>query len=392
MPSSRSFKRKTKCSSVPKNLKFFTKTMTIQPKIIKAIVKPICDQLERELANGLLPDVARYPKMTDDPHSVPHVDAVNVDGEELNIVEWLNKVYRGELFSNNNLIPPHEQIINVSMISNHELWLRVSEICIAEFHWTVKQVKTYKPNINDLLFRKKQDFYGGAWNLFQEYWMPFVAQMDDADVRDEIEETLKYGVDTASFSKKRTETKPAFFRSKKKPVVSIAVKNAVYRRQFRGRHPRKREMVKQFDRLRHGMQSTMYEPALLHEPVGFRPMLKKQFEQNGKVGSFPTSKAARECATTICEQLRLWLKMRAIEYVGRTCDYEDGQRLDLVNTILPLVVERFKPRLCLDGGPHLAIGDDKKINCELDTLTMVMNNLKKDDYLNKTDDANGDGT
>ena len=41
------------------------------------------------------------------------------------------------------------------------------------------------------------------------------------------------------------------------------------------------------------------------------------------------------------------------------------------------MVERLKPRLCIDGGPHLGIGDTVKLPCELDTISMVMNNLNK---------------
>ena len=81
--------------------------------------------------------------------------------------------------------------------------------------------------------------------------------------------------------------------------------------------------------------------------------------------------------------------MRAIEFVGLKSDLDEGQRLDLVNCILPLVVERFKPRLCVDGGPHLGIGADEKLPCELDVLPTVMNNLQKDDYMIKCDDSNG---
>ena len=81
--------------------------------------------------------------------------------------------------------------------------------------------------------------------------------------------------------------------------------------------------------------------------------------------------------------------MRAIEYVGRKNQLLQGNHLDKVNTVLPLVVERTKPRLCLDGGPHLAVGADKKLACKLDTVTQVMNNLKQGDFLCKSDDSNG---
>lgn len=52
------------------------------------------------------------------------------------------------------------------------------------------------------------------------------------------------------------------------------------------------------------------------------------------------------------------------------------------------MVERTKPRLCIDGGPHKAIGKDK-LPCELDAITEVLADIKPDMYMVKIDDSNG---
>ena len=56
--------------------------------------------------------------------------------------------------------------------------------------------------------------------------------------------------------------------------------------------------------------------------------------------------------------------------------------------IIALVVERSKPRLCIDGGPHKAIGREK-LPCQLDAITQVLADIEPNMYMTKIDDSNG---
>ena len=387
------FKRKRSRHAIPnlpKGLQFLTKEMKIKPKIVKAIIKPFCEQLQRELDAKLLDKIANTrPIIPGDVSTYPTVRAVNIDEEEIDLVKWLNEVYAGLRFASNELIQHHEQILDNHSLTNHELWQKVAIILIAEFKWSSKQSMDYKPNMEDLIFRHKSDFYGGVWNAFGDNWQEFIDLLDDEELKDELKETLKFGVDTSSFSRKKTEKDGAIFRSKSKPVVTVPVFNEDYRRQFRGRHPDKRKLKFKYKRVRRGLKLDVMEPALLGRPVAHRPLLLKDKKKGVLPGIFKTSKKSLDCQETICDKLLEWIEMRAIEYVGRKTDLHEGQRLDLVNTFLPMVVEMFKPRLCLDGGPHLAVAQKTKLPCELDTITMLMNNLKQGDYMAKCDDKNG---
>ena len=51
-------------------------------------------------------------------------------------------------------------------------------------------------------------------------------------------------------------------------------------------------------------------------------------------------------------------------------------------------MERSKPRLCIDGGPHKAIGSEK-LPCELDAITEVLADIQPNMHMVKIDDSNG---
>ena len=58
---------------------------------------------------------------------------------------------------------------------------------------------------------------------------------------------------------------------------------------------------------------------------------------------------------------------------------------NLVHTVLPLSVERGKPRTCIDGGGPKAISPDK-IDCVLDEISGAIRLSRKDCYFCKYDD------
>ena len=63
-------------------------------------------------------------------------------------------------------------------------------------------------------------------------------------------------------------------------------------------------------------------------------------------------------------------------------------QMNLSIQLSALVVERNKPRLCIDGGPHKAIGKDK-LPCQLDAITEVLADIQPGMYMSKIDDSNG---
>ena len=83
-----------------------------------------------------------------------------------------------------------------------------------------------------------------------------------------------------------------------------------------------------------------------------------------------------------------WLKTGACQYVGKWSKFENEPNMNLVNTVLPLSIERSKPRVCCDGGCLKAISPDK-IPCELDEITKALQLCEKDALFTKFDDVNG---
>ena len=82
--------------------------------------------------------------------------------------------------------------------------------------------------MKDLIFRDKNDFFAGSWNLFKQFWLRFVAEYKDEALKDQLYSTLHYGVDTLSFSKHFTPENPARFRSTEANIVSVPIYDASY--------------------------------------------------------------------------------------------------------------------------------------------------------------------
>ena len=132
-------KSKFRKNLIPKGLKFLTKELKINPKVVKAIVRPFSESLQSEFDAKLLEWVAQFPALDETkPETMPTVRAVSVDERNIEITEWLNKVYSGSLFPENDLII-REPLINPDMkIANHILWKKVSKILIAEVKFVIK--------------------------------------------------------------------------------------------------------------------------------------------------------------------------------------------------------------------------------------------------------------
>ena len=75
--------------------------------------------------------------------------------------------------------------------------------------------------------------------------------------------------------------------------------------------------------------------------------------------------------------METWLRSGACQYVGKWSTFHDKPNLQIVNTVLPVSVERSKPRICTDGGCLKAISP-KKIPCELDEVVKALKFCKKD--------------
>ena len=215
-------------------------------------------------------------------------------------------------------------------------------------------------------------------------------------------ESLHSGVDYLSETRHYPSTAPTAYRSKAKKLVSIPIMDDLsnptksYRLQYIGRDRQKfKDKLKIRNMYKEKTVYTYqkYTPALRYKPIGFRPMLKNEYDRNAAkkrstMGYFRTNKDHLDCQQTIAETFLKWVKAGAIQYVGSFSDLRDSPKLDLVNTILPISVERNKPRVCQDGGACKCVSPFK-IDCKMDLLTDVLKVIEKDMWLNKFDDSNG---
>ena len=194
--------RSNPVKTIPMGLQFVGSDSRIAPKKIKAVVQDPCPQQQAEFDRELRTLAGSFPPIEKcDPSSFPTVRAVNYEGNPVDLVSWLNRVYSGELFPSNERIKRQPLLDDASSLTNHELWMRVSEVLSAEFYFTADQPASYKPRVDQMVFRDKADFFGGSWHFFRQYWEPFIDLIEDDGQKDEIRESLRYGVDTASCSR-----------------------------------------------------------------------------------------------------------------------------------------------------------------------------------------------
>ena len=103
-------------------------------------------------------------------------------------------------------------------------------------------------------------------------------------------------------------------------------------------------------------------------------MLYKQWLKNptdAQIGEFKTSAKHLECQQTIADKMKEWIKSGAISFVGDYAEVKKSFPNSPVHTLLPLSVERNKPRLCADGGAPKSISPDK-IECKLGKLIFAL--------------------
>ena len=319
------------------------------------------------------------------------------------IKQYIQDCWSGAKFSNVPDIEFQEWDEHWEEKSDHELWLEISRILSIVFWWTVEQPPTYKPNMKDTIFRfkgKKQlenheltvsdDFFANTWGHFIEYWRPFINLLDDEYDKDRTLDLLMFGADTWSGSTRVSVERPVPFRSKRKLLATVPVYSVDAQLRYRGRNRAQwagKYRPRKFVRRGIVTYKDHWQPAV-GKPVGHRPVpLHQMTPTPPDVGIFKNSAKTLQCQETVAGQFKVWLQMRAVELVCTVDKLPDNK--DKVNTILPTVVEVKKPRVCIDGGPHKAVGSIKKLDCKLDTIQEVLQILKPGALLTKCDDKNG---
>ena len=231
-------------------------------------------------------------------------------------------------------------------LSNHQIWREISNILVLVYRYYSQVNSQTKPWISDLIFREKASFFGNTWSYFVDIWRPFINLLDDENEKHLAYDALMYGVDTWSGSQKIPDNFPVNFRSNRRKLTTRPVyDNEVWRR-FRGRNPKDRQsrvIKRKFVRRNNVQVRTHFVSKNLNKPAGHRPLPLEQIK-TGKteVGRFKTSTKSLMCQTTIAEQIKKWMKMRAVSQVCHKNQLDENTHK--VNTLLPIVVEPRKPR------------------------------------------------
>ena len=118
------------------------------------------------------------------------IRAQNYRGETSNnyLINWVNSVRSGKRFEKNTKLLRGPKLEHGQQ-SNHQLWEMVSEILTCEFHYWMEvhkknltlpvnqRTKVMYPRLEDLIFRVNDDFTGGLWSQFFNYWEPFINEL-----------------------------------------------------------------------------------------------------------------------------------------------------------------------------------------------------------------------
>ena len=150
-------------------------------------------------------------------------------------------------------------------------------------------VKHY--NLSELIFRHKDGFYAGSWNAFKQHWLPFVQEYKDSELKDELYDTLHYGVDTLSFSKHYPLDNPAKFRSPVPNICSLPRYDTKYHQARVGTNPNKHLTVKRLYIRKHYHQSQKYyydQPKSIanRTVIGYRPILESHLQKGHNIGKY----------------------------------------------------------------------------------------------------------
>lgn len=303
-----------------------------------AKVQPFCAERQRVLDDELWTYCERN-KIADfsDTSTIRTVRAMDYRGQHICIIHWLNDFRRGKLFPRlkRELLPKYQP--PCALPNNHELWDEVSTYLIQIFHYIMNDPARLSVNLKYLIFRDKNDFYAGSWNAFKNHWMPFIQEYTNERLKQELYSTLHYGVDTLSFSKHHSFEKPTKFRSTETNICSIPRYDSTYYQARAGTTEITFQVKRKlFTRHRYG-KVTEYQydqPAGIarRQPIGYRPILQKDFLNDECLGIFKTGRKAMQCQETIADMLKKWIQMSAIEKVCHIDHIEDHE--DKVSTLL----------------------------------------------------------
>ena len=324
-------------------------------------------------------------------HQMPTVGAVNGLNQEVDLLGHINFIRRGIYFPRTGW---KMELIQQNTLSNFQLWDLLSTLLYQVIHIYNKMDKTHTIPLRWLICRNKDNFIAGSWNMFAKHWMPLINYMPQQN-KQSVYNSVWHGVDVTQETRHFTSSRPTFYRSKKKPMLSIPVYDHQYHYHYDPHNTDYEPKILETHRKGQKLKTQAPAPEWAMRPIGFRPMLLKQVRKepdrkNLGPGIFPTGDKHLECQVTIGNQIEKWLKTGAMVLVGTVKQWKESRELSCkqCHTILPFSVERQKPRICTDGGCLKAVSPNK-IDCKLDAIQSVLKAAKPGAYFVKTDDSNG---
>ena len=229
--------------------------------------------------------------------------------------------------------------------------------------------------------------------MMSRHWLPLIAMMPASD-QEETMSSIHHGINLMAETRHYPKYKDTFFRNKNKRMVSIPVHDRAYHDRYLSNFAEKRE-DHTVTRLKHKkgqvIETKQHESKVATKPIGYRPMLVNQYntcDSTNTMGFFKTSEKWDDCQLVIAAQFRKWIASGAVHFIGRLSELKQQPQLDKVHTILPISVEKSKPRICTDGGPCKGISPDK-IECKLTCIQEVIAASEEGTRYAITDDSNG---
>ena len=366
-----------------------------------AIVQPYSLAVEAELDAKLLALGIEMRKAAsgvfdpDCPHrylqTMKAVGAVNGLKKKVKLLDHINFIRKGIYFPRTKwrLAP-----IKPGTLTDFQEWDLLSTMLYQVVHIYNDMDKSHTIPLHWLICRDKTDFIAGSWNMFSKHWLPLIQYMPDHQKR-QTYDSVWHGVDVTQETRHYTAARPTFYRSRRKPMMSIPVFDSKYHYHYDQTHTDYEPKLIETHKNGKITTKAAVAPEWALKPFGFRPMLMKQQrkEPNKKMlgpGVFPTGDKHLECQVTIGDQIGKWLNTGAMVLVGTVDQWRNSRELscDRCHTILPFSVERGKPRVCTDGGCLKAVSPDK-IDCKLDAIQSVLKAAKPGAFFIKTDDSNG---
>ena len=146
---------------------------------------------------------------------IPYVRGCNYKGDPVNVKLWVQKVKAGVYFGYNEALKDFRQKPLPLRIRNVRLWEMVSEIYAIENEYWINvrddQTDVY-PDVSQLIFRDKRDFYCASWRQFMRYWLPYIQRLADDKTKRKVYETLHTGADLLTYSEQIKRKNAKFHR------------------------------------------------------------------------------------------------------------------------------------------------------------------------------------